>query len=183
MPSGEVSVWVPIIVALFGFIGVLTSQVIAAKRDDKRWQRERDREDLRWQRQRDRERENRTHEARADSYAEVIGAIEAFDWALYRARKVCEAGQRLDGHLDGELRAATTSAGTSLGAANLHAPESIRSVLRESMLPRSRLATRLLDGAYQHEDKQLWVDGKREYQALRAAMRLDLGLDAEPEAA
>ena len=49
--SGQVSVWVPIVVALLGLAGVIGGQIINAWREDRRWQREQRREDIRWQRQ------------------------------------------------------------------------------------------------------------------------------------
>lgn len=172
----EVSGWVPIVVALFGLAGVLVSQVIAGRREDKRWLRDSEREDVRW----DRDRHARTYEARSASYAEVIGVIEEIDWALYRAFKAVEAGQQPDEHLTDELRGALKQAGRSLGAFNLHSPEPIRATVRESMLPRSRLATVLLDGSYDKAvHREHWNQGKHAYKQLRAALRSDLGLDAE----
>lgn len=57
----EVSGWVPIVVALFGLAGVLVSQVIAGRREDKRWLRDSERENVRWER----DRHARTYEARS----------------------------------------------------------------------------------------------------------------------
>ncbi len=78
-----------------------------------------------------------------------------------------------------DLRTATTQARTSLGGVNVHAPEQIRSMLRESMIRRSELATALLAGKSVAEQKRLWDEAQREYRLLRKEMRKDLGLDAE----
>jgi hypothetical protein len=41
MSSGGVPLWVPLVVALVGLVGVLTAQALANRRDDRRWIRER----------------------------------------------------------------------------------------------------------------------------------------------
>lgn len=179
MPSAEVPLWVPIVVGLLGVVGVVAGQAITALREDRRWRREQDREDIRWERQK----QERTHEAKSAAYAELIGAVESIDFVLYRARAVKEAGQDdLGESLTADLRATTSEARRCLGPVNLHAPERIRSVLRESMLPRFSLSDLLLANAAQKDPGQprrLWDVGQREYRLLRAEMRRDLGLDAE----
>lgn len=45
MQSGQVSVWVPIIVGVIGLIGVIAGQLVNAWREDRRWKREREREE------------------------------------------------------------------------------------------------------------------------------------------
>jgi hypothetical protein len=62
MPSGQVSVWVPIIVGVIGLVGVIAGQLINSRREDRRWAREAKREDLRWQRERQRLADQRAHE-------------------------------------------------------------------------------------------------------------------------
>ncbi|WP_154697240.1 hypothetical protein [Lentzea guizhouensis] len=63
MQPGQVSAWVPIMVALlagvFGIVGVIAGQLLNAKR-------ERIREDLRWQREQERTREQNAHDARIE---------------------------------------------------------------------------------------------------------------------
>src|SRR3954453_10519042 len=119
MSSSQVPLGVPLVVALFGLIGVVFAQVIAGWREDRRWRRETEREELRWNRERDKDRDNRSYEGRAKAYAEVIGAIESFDWVLYDARRVVREGGRLDETLAGDLRKVTVQARNSLGAVNV----------------------------------------------------------------
>jgi hypothetical protein len=67
---------VPLAVAAMGFAGILFSQYLAIRRDDKQWNRERDRERERWQR----EDAARTFEQRRIAYAsfyEELGVIAA----------------------------------------------------------------------------------------------------------
>lgn len=158
----------PILVGVLGVAGVVTAQVITTFREERRWRREQQREDLRWERQK----EERTHEARAEAYAELIGVVEALDFALYRVRKAPK-----DQVLADDLREVVSKARHALGPVNLHAPERIRVNLKESMLPRFDLAARLLDS--REDDLDAWRKGQREYRLLRAEMRRDLGLDAE----
>jgi hypothetical protein len=180
MSSGQVPLWVPVIVALLGLAGVLGAQVIAGWREDRRWRRETEREELRWTRERDKDRENRSYEGRAKAYAEVIGAVESFDWVLYDARRALREGGELDEATAADLRKATAQARGSLGAVNVHAPERIRAMLRESLIRRSTLATRLLVNQHGDEERRLWQEAQREYKIMRRAMREDLGLDFEP---
>jgi hypothetical protein len=179
MSSGQVPLWVPVVVALLGLGGVLGAQLIAGWREDRRWRRETAREELRWSRERDKERENRSYEGRARAYAEVIGAIESFDWVLYDARRLVRDGGELDDGLAAELRKTTAHARNSLGAVNVHAPERIRAMLRESLVRRSTLSVRLLNGVSGEEERRLWREAQREYKIMRRAMREDLGLDFE----
>ena len=62
MQAGQVSVWVPIVVALLGIIGVIAGQLINSWRESLRWKRELSREDLRWDRENAREALRRDHE-------------------------------------------------------------------------------------------------------------------------
>ncbi|AXB43812.1 hypothetical protein A4R43_15830 [Amycolatopsis albispora] len=158
----------PILVGVLGVAGVVTAQVITTMREERRWRREQQREDLRWERQK----EERTHEARSAAYAELIGVVEALDFALYRVRKSAR-----DETLRDDLREIISKARLALGPVNLHAPERIRARLAETMLPRFDLAAGLLDG--RDDDPGKWRKGQREYRLLRAEMRRDLGLDAE----
>lgn len=50
-----VPLWVPLIVALLGALGIIAGQVVSSWREDRRWQREREREEFRWQQERERE--------------------------------------------------------------------------------------------------------------------------------
>ncbi|WP_170223246.1 hypothetical protein [Nonomuraea turkmeniaca] len=63
MASGQVSIWVPVVVAVLGIIGVIAGQFVSAWREDRRWRRELAREDLRWEREQQRECQSRESEA------------------------------------------------------------------------------------------------------------------------
>ena len=169
--------WIPILVAIVGLAGVVLTQVVAERRE-RRHRREDDaREERRWQRARD----DRVYEARASAYAELIGAIEAFDGVLFRARQVREAGAHLDDHQAMNLRTVTSETQHALGAVNLYAPERIRTQIREATLPRMRLSAALLDPTSETAKMRPgWDAGQAAYRALRALMRQDLGLDSEP---
>ncbi|WP_370942789.1 hypothetical protein AB5J62_27380 [Amycolatopsis sp. cg5] len=173
--STSVPLWVPIVVAVLGFAGVISAQLIAGWREDRRWRRELEREELRWERERDK----RSYDARAAAYAELVGAIESFDWVLFLARHELRAGRKVDEQAKEDIRAASAEARKSLGMVNVHAPERIRAMLSASLLRRSSLANFILRETYEAAKDTLWEEGQREYRALRAAIREDLGLDAE----
>jgi hypothetical protein len=83
MPSNQVPLWVPIVVALVGFAGVLAAQAIANRRADKQWDRERQREDQRWAR----EKESR-NEALSDRRRRVLcDAIAAYASSVTSLRR------------------------------------------------------------------------------------------------
>lgn len=174
--GSQVPAWIPIIVALLGIAGVILTQALVGHRETRRSLDDAAREERRWQR----EREARTHEARAAAYAQLMGAIEAFDAVLFQARLVREAGAELDTIDAAELRDTRSKARHSLGPTVLHAPEEVRRLIRDVTLPRMRLTTMLLDpGSDTTKTRPAWDAGQRGYRVLRARMRLDLGFDAE----
>jgi hypothetical protein len=180
MSSTQVPLWVPVIVALVGFIGVLGAQVVATWRDDRRWRREAEREELRWKRDRSREKDNRSYEDRQRAYAQVIGAVESFDWLMFPAYNATKLDQVVTDDMRTDLRVARDEAHKTFGPFNLHAPERIRTMLRDVMITRSTLAMRILRGDADPEDSvRLWTKAQRAYRQLRAEMRQDLGFDVE----
>ncbi|MDQ7809633.1 hypothetical protein Q5425_38410 [Amycolatopsis sp. A133] len=87
--------------AVLGFVGALAGswggQLIASRREDRRWDRERDREEVRWQRERNRLDDQRRHEFQLD----------------WRERKLAAFGDFLAG-LDQALSAAMHARETAL---------------------------------------------------------------------
>ncbi|MGW4065038.1 hypothetical protein ACWEGE_42590 [Amycolatopsis sp. NPDC004747] len=175
--GSQVPVWIPIVVALLGLAGVILTQVLSGRREARRMAEEAAREERRWQR----EREARTHETRAEAYARLMGALEAFDGVLFQARAIRESSGDLDEHQLAELREVRSEAQHALGPVVLHAPEAVRRLVSDATLPRMRLAAMLLDP----DDnctrmRPAWDAGQRGYRVMRARMRADLGFDAEP---
>jgi hypothetical protein len=114
MPSSQVPLWVPIVVALVGFAGVLTAQVIANRRADKQWDREREQEDQRWERERKREdqrwarEKERRAQARGDKKRhELADAIAQYASSVTSLRRAefDRAMERIGGAPDIERRA------------------------------------------------------------------------------
>ncbi|MFB9683549.1 hypothetical protein [Amycolatopsis plumensis] len=175
--GSQVPVWIPIVVALLGLAGVILTQVLSGRREACRMAEEAAREERRWQR----EREARTHETRADAYAQLMGVLEAFDGVLFQGRAVVEADGELDEHQIGELREVRSEAQHALGPVVLHAPEAVRRLVSDATLPRMRLAAMLLDPKRDRTKlRPAWDAGQRGYRVMRARMRADLGFDAEP---
>ncbi|MER6798991.1 hypothetical protein [Amycolatopsis mediterranei] len=175
--GSQVPVWIPIVVALLGLAGVILTQILSGRREIRRMAEEAAREERRWQR----EREARTHETRADAYAQLMGVLEAFDGVLFQARAVRESGGELDEHQLEELREVRSEAQHALGPVVLHAPEAVRRLVSDATLPRMRLAAMLLDPDDDRTRlRPAWDAGQRGYRVMRARMRADLGFDAEP---
>ena len=95
MPSGQVSIWVPVVVGVIGLIGVVVGQLINAWREDRRWKREQEREDLRWQRERERESDGREHDLR--KYW-IDKKLEYYANSLQVTRQWIEAAERASIH-------------------------------------------------------------------------------------
>jgi hypothetical protein len=175
-----VPLWVTVLIAFVGFVGVLSAQFIAAWREDRRWRREQEREELRWRRERQRELDNRDFDGRKEAYAQAISAVEASDWLTYPVIK----SLRRDPHLTEEelvdVRRAREELRHSLGQVNLHAPQRFNELLRGAMLPRSDLALEIMAGERDREKiETLWDQSQTGYRVMRMEMRRDLGLDAE----
>jgi hypothetical protein len=178
--SSSVPLWVTILVAFVGFIGVLSAQFIAAWREDRRWRREQEREELRWNRERVKEVEDRNFTGRQTAYAQVIAAVEACDWLLYPLIKVTRRGGEPTVEELAEVRRAREELRHSLGPVNLHAPQRFNELVRSAMLPRSNLAMELMSERRTRERiETLWDESQTGYRVMRREMRRDLGLDAE----
>jgi hypothetical protein len=160
--SSQVPLWVPVAVALLGLAGVIVTQLLNNRREELRWQRDR---------------EARSHDARATAYAEVMGVIESFDMVLFQNRNAREAGEPVE---QAEVREAAGEARRALGPVNLHAPEAVRVLLPKAMIPRMRLARLVLNEMSDPARlRPEWDTAQVNYRVLRAEMRRDLGLDAE----
>ncbi|WP_132125083.1 hypothetical protein [Actinocrispum wychmicini] len=176
----QVPLWVTILVAFVGFVGVLSAQLIAAWREDRRWRREQEREELRWRRERQRELDNRDFDLRKDSYAQVISAVEAFDWIIYPIIKGFRRDPQLNAEDLADARRVREELRHSLGQVNLYAPTRFNDLLRGAMLPRSNLVMELINDQQDREKiETLWDSSQTGYRRMRAEMRRDLGLDAE----
>nr|WP_042197122.1 hypothetical protein [Kibdelosporangium sp. MJ126-NF4]CEL22753.1 hypothetical protein [Kibdelosporangium sp. MJ126-NF4]CTQ89892.1 hypothetical protein [Kibdelosporangium sp. MJ126-NF4] len=179
----QVPLWVTIAVALVGFIGVLCAQFIAAWREDRRWRRDQEREDKKWHRERGRELENRGHEGRQNAYSQVIASVEAYDWLVYPVIAMVRREAELTDENKADVWRAREELRLSLGPVNLFAPQRIKDMMRDTMLPRSRLSMYLTTGPAPEWQrvKELWDESQAGYKALRAEMRADLGLEALPD--
>lgn len=174
-----------IAVAFVGFAGVLSSQFIAAWREDRRWRRDQEREDKKWSRERAKEIENRDYDGRKEAYSQIISSVEAYDWLLYpvmaHIRRTADNPTGLSDDQKDEVKRAREELRQSLGLINLFAPQRFNELLRKTMLPRSRLAMGLIAGPAPDwtQVEAHWRDAQRGYRVMRAEMRRDLGLDAE----
>ncbi|MEU7834520.1 MULTISPECIES: hypothetical protein [unclassified Nonomuraea] len=83
MPAGQVSVWVPIAVAVLGILGVLAGQFLSFRREDRRWQREVEREELRWNRDQERDVEAHWRDERFEAYVRLTQVLGRWEPLLY----------------------------------------------------------------------------------------------------
>ncbi|MEU6586736.1 hypothetical protein [Nocardia sp. NPDC046763] len=142
------------------------AQLIAAWREDRRWQR-----DI------SRHQDDRLFAARSDAYAHLLGSIEYWDAALFRPVRDRDV---IPGDLD-RLDAAYEAAIRGLGSVNLFAPEHVRAWILEAMRPRMDMTQMVARGADSDVKRMLdaWREAQIAYRTLRALMRADLGMDAE----
>jgi hypothetical protein len=179
MSAAQVPLWVPLVVAGLGFAGVLGAQLIAGRREDRRWAREQEREELRWRREREREQHDRSYQGRLDAYSRVIGALEAWGWALYPIKHaVLDQGRPLTERQREELHRLRDLALDALGPMNLFAPAELRELMRVVILSRADFTTAILAGDTGSEHlRTQWRHSWDTYKQLRAAVRADLGVD------
>ncbi|MET0134153.1 MAG: hypothetical protein ABW215_11235, partial [Kibdelosporangium sp.] len=130
MSSSSVPLWVTILVAFVGFVGVLSAQFVAAWREDRRWRRDQQREDKKWDRERAKEIDNRSFEGRQNAYAQIIASVEAYDWLVYPVIAMVRRDALPGAEEKTEVRRAREELRLSLGPVNLFAPAHIKDMLR-----------------------------------------------------
>ncbi|MCK2240395.1 MULTISPECIES: hypothetical protein [unclassified Crossiella] len=167
----QVPLWVPVAVGLLGFLGVLGAQFIAAWREDRRWNREKSRDE-----------DNKRFDARRTAYAEVIGALESWDWVLHPLKDKARGKDLEIGEPElVDLRTAWIEAKNVLGPINLVATTEIRDLLRTAMIARSRLSRELTADGPENARLELvekhWAQAQDAYARLRNVMRRDLGFE------
>lgn len=82
MPVGQVSGWVPLAVAAVALAAIVGAQWLAARRDDRRWQRELDREEVRLRHERQLAEDRRWREERLSAYAQFIEVMQQWEQAI-----------------------------------------------------------------------------------------------------
>lgn len=140
MPSGQVSVWVPVAVGLIGLAGVLGAQVIAAWREGKRWRRDMDREDLRWQRDRDKDRESKEHDVALQlntqklvCYSQFALAVTGWNAELLRAAQALRGTGTVPSELGSRLRERAEIAEASLATMEILGSDTVRDAGRDAI--------------------------------------------------
>ncbi|MDI5979851.1 hypothetical protein [Amycolatopsis magusensis] len=86
MQSGQVSVWVPIVVGVIGLVGVIAGQLVSAWREDRRWRREQVREDMRWARENKRESVKLDRDTKSLIFGQLLQALNRSHSLLDRLR-------------------------------------------------------------------------------------------------
>lgn len=86
MQSGQVSVWVPIVVGVIGVVGVIAGQLVNAWREDRRWRREQEREDVRWARENKRESVKLDRDTKIVIFGQLLQALNRAHSLLDRLR-------------------------------------------------------------------------------------------------
>ncbi|MGW4796469.1 hypothetical protein ACWEPC_29010 [Nonomuraea sp. NPDC004297] len=121
MAQGQVSVWVPLVVAVLGILGLVIGQLVNAWREDRRWQRELVREDVRWQREQERELARHVRETEAHWREERLAAYAHFAEIMdtWRDLLVSAIEQQLAGESAAEEEFAKMEALTQRATASL----------------------------------------------------------------
>ena len=177
MPPGQVPIWVPLVVALIGLLGVLATQVLSGRREDRRWERERDREDSKRKTDRQIKQADKWYERKLDAYSRVISSLEAWGWKLYPlSRDVLKGSRTLtDGERE-ELARMRELALDALAPMNLYAPDTVREKFVLAMTSLADFTRELLKGEETIDELRERRRHSREmYKDVRKAIRDELG--------
>lgn len=128
------------LVPIAGVCGALGGQMLASRRDDARWTREREREDLRWRRdaveqqaRRDHEREVHWRDQRLTAYAALSLAMSNWRMALVDASMQVDNGEALLAETVEAVRRTEASALEAYGMLGLLATEDVEYVAADMM--------------------------------------------------
>ena len=99
MPSGQVSIWVPLAVAAFALVVVVASQWLSARREERRWQREIAREEMRATRELRLAHDRRWGEERVAAYAQFIDVMQQWELAITEVAFAQEDDEPVDPQL------------------------------------------------------------------------------------
>ena len=175
MPSAQVSVWVPLVVALVGLLGVVATQVLTTRREDRRWRQEQERVEARWRREKTQEIAERQLERKIETYAAFLTAVEAWGWKLHPiARRVLDGGALSldDSETLATLREIPQDA---LGAVNLYAPDEVRDLIWRAVNSRGDFMRSLARGDESVVELDVrWKESWDRYRTMRLAIRDDL---------
>ncbi|MFI5609081.1 hypothetical protein [Amycolatopsis sp. NPDC051903] len=185
MDSGQVSVWVPIVVAVLGILGVVSGQLINVWREDRRFAREAERDDRRWARERQRDIDAHWREKRFDVHVSVLAAFRDWDRALAKPVAAREAGHEPDGPTADELVALEDQAQQVLSGLMVFGPAALATAADNVYVDFRRchdyaLGRRELNAPVK-EQRYLVIllDGLR--RQVREALQITGESDAEPE--
>ncbi|WP_086845794.1 hypothetical protein [Amycolatopsis kentuckyensis] len=188
MPSGQVSVWVPIVVGIIGLLGVVTGQLINSRREDRRWEREAAREELRHRRENERLAAERAHaitlhwsQERKDAYA---GLLKEADDYLRTLLKYVEALEHKGptGEFLTLMSKHAQAAGSFHAVVDILASPLIRAAADE--LARATVGARITvtsDGVDGHSRGVALREAERARDAFLGEVRAELGVDTPAE--
>jgi hypothetical protein len=176
--------WVTIMLGVMAVVGTIAGgwggQVIAARRDDKRWEREAAREELRWERERTRLADERTHleqlhwrDERLRLYAKFVSDLSEWYFSLDNAAATTAAQEFVSGPQKARARAAKKVAVESYGAARLLASSLVGISFGAAMVHMHKLHTSAVD---EETGGNLRAAGAA-LDELKSNVRKEIGLD------
>lgn len=119
MSGGSVPLWVTLVLAVIALLGPWGGAWLAARRDDRRWEREQAREERRWQRERGHQLDMARQDEKKRHYTDFLAALTAWGWLLDRARKLVECSTPLPEDLVAELEKAKTLAANAFAGVSI----------------------------------------------------------------
>ena len=177
MQTGLVSVWIPLLVALIGFLGIIGSQVISARREDRRLAREsRERESQRIS-ERETQKEERNLARKVEAYEKAMNVNESWGWSLFPIARPILSGEKTGLTVDERelLTGLRESALEALAPLNMFAPEAVREPLRLALVSRADFTRHLLLDDETLEDlNERWKTLWDLHRKARDAVRKDL---------
>ena len=198
--SSQAPTWVLILVAILTVVGTLAGvalgRILEARQAKERWKQEEQREELRWSRERadrreqwSREDRERWNMQRLGAYSELLVRAERWLDIATRERAKLELGERkISREAYDRLNEAAKEIENAQTAVELLAPESTRGPIRNLYVGARYFAIVSSDVTdsesaeeIRREAFKVYSDVTRELLKVRTLMRLDLGVEQEPE--
>lgn len=166
--------------------GAVGGQWLASRRDDKRWDRERDREDLRWSRDQQRQVDDRTHmnqvhwrTERLTVYGKFIVAMTEWYQGLYRIYEAMREQSPIGPGMKRKMLRGEATSNELYGLIMVIGSSEVRNRVTGAMIDFAEVHREILETDDASGASSLWS----ELEAVTSLLRAELGVEATIESA